>query len=52
MKDFTEGIENFEKHYLQYHLNKHNGKVSETAHDLNLDRSTLYKKIKRFGLII
>jgi DNA-binding NtrC family response regulator len=45
------GQENFEKHYLQYHLNKHNGKVTETAESINLDRSTLYKKIKKLGLI-
>jgi DNA-binding NtrC family response regulator len=51
MSDFTMGQENFEKHYLQYHLNKHNGKVTETAESINLDRSTLYKKIKKLGLI-
>lgn len=51
MDDFTSGLENFEKHYLQYHLNKHDGKVTETAESINLDRSTLYKKIKKLGLI-
>ncbi len=41
----------FEKNYLQYVLNKVGGKKTEAAKLLGIDRSNLYKKLRKHGLI-
>ena len=40
----------FEKNHISNTLQKHQGKISETARALGIDRSNLFKKIRRFGL--
>ncbi len=41
----------FEKNYLQYVLEKVGGKKTEAAKLLGIDRSNLYKKLRKHGLI-
>jgi DNA-binding NtrC family response regulator len=43
-------IHDFEKNYLQTILQKHNWKINETAEALGIDRSNLFKKMRRYGL--
>lgn len=42
-------VEAFEKFYILRNLHKNSGKKGKTAHDLQVDRKTLYKKLKRYG---
>ncbi len=50
ISNYTEACDHFSKKYILYHLAKNNRKISLTAHKLGLDRSTLYKKLKKFNL--
>ncbi len=47
MKD---AIELFEKKYLIHRLNKNNWKMTKTANEIDLERTTLYKKIKKYNI--
>ena len=49
-KNFTEATSAFEKEYLEYQLSLYNNKVSLTAKKIGLERTTLYKKIKKYGI--
>jgi len=44
-------IEAFEKFYIPRTLELHNKHKGKTAESLNVDRKTLYRKLKKFGLI-
>ena len=43
-------IEDIEKHYILKALEKHKGKLTEVANELNLSRQTIYRKLKKYGL--
>lgn len=42
--------ENFETMYLQYHLNKVQGNVSQLAKNIGMERTHLYRKLKMLGI--
>lgn len=44
-------VENFEKEFLRYHLEKNNGNISKTAEVIGLSRVSLYKKINQYNLL-
>ena len=43
-------VHNFEKRYILLTLQKHNWKIGETANELGIDRSNLFKKMRKYGL--
>ncbi len=45
-----DAVSNFEKIYLEYQLNSNGNKVSALAEKLGIDRTTLYKKMKRLEI--
>ena len=49
--DYQEIMENFEKRYLEYQLQKHQMKVTHLAQAMKLDKSTIYKKFKKLGIV-
>lgn len=49
-KDFKRAKKNFEKIYLSQALWENDWNVSQTALDLKLPRSSIYEKIKEFGI--
>lgn len=48
--DYQTAFESFEKKYLIRQLQKHHYKVPELSDNLGLDRSTVYKKLKKYGI--
>ncbi len=44
-------VENFEKEFLKYHIEKNNGNISKTAEAIGLSRVSLYKKINQYNLL-
>ena len=50
ISDYTSACDNFSKKYILFHLEKNNRKISLTAQKLGIDRSTLYKKLKKLHL--
>lgn len=44
-------LENFEKRYIQYVLQKVGGKKEKAAHILGINRRTLYRKEKEYGWV-
>jgi len=44
-------VEDYEKKAIICAMNKHNGNLSKAADELGIARSTLYRKISRFGII-
>ncbi|MES9902556.1 MAG: sigma-54 dependent transcriptional regulator [Sedimenticola sp.] len=44
--------EAFEKAYLEYHLEKHNGNVSQIAQAAGVERTHLYRKLRAVGIEI
>jgi two-component system nitrogen regulation response regulator NtrX len=49
-ESLREAKEHFEKNYLEFMLQRHGYNVTRTAEALQIERSHLHKKIKRFGL--
>lgn len=47
---FYEALESFEKKYLEKALKQHNGKINLTSKMIGLNKVTLIKKIKQYGL--
>ena len=47
-----QSLESFEELFIKQHLEKNLGRVSRTAKAIGLDRTTLYKKMKKFGIEI
>jgi DNA-binding NtrC family response regulator len=43
-------IQSFEKRYILSALDKYNWKIQETANALGVDRSNLFKKMRRHGI--
>ncbi|HHE37350.1 MAG TPA: sigma-54-dependent Fis family transcriptional regulator, partial [Candidatus Cloacimonetes bacterium] len=50
--DFYRSLEDYEKLFLKHHLEKNLYRVSRTAEAIGLDRTTLYKKMKKYGIEI
>ncbi len=46
-----EMLENLEKHQLKEALDRNEGSVSRTAAELGINRTTLYYRLKKYGLI-
>jgi DNA-binding NtrC family response regulator len=51
MDKLKDGIASFEKDFLHFHLNRHNWRISHTARQIGIERTTLYKKMKTYNLI-
>jgi DNA-binding NtrC family response regulator len=47
---FNEARVRFEKTYLAFHLIKNQGCLTQTAQTTGLDRTTLYRKLRKFGM--
>lgn len=43
-------VHNFEKKFILLSLQKHNWRIGETAEALGIDRSNLFKKMRKYGL--
>ena len=48
--ELKDALNEFEKKYILKTLQKHQGKISETARVLGIDRSNLFKKMRKLGL--
>jgi two-component system nitrogen regulation response regulator NtrX len=48
---FSEFKDLAERAYLLHQLRRHDWNVSETARQIEMPRSNLYKKIERYGLV-
>ncbi len=48
--NLREAREQFEKSYLEYHLQRFSGNVSELAQFAGMERTHLYRKLKTFGI--
>ena len=46
----SDAVESFEKFYIVQSLEKNSGKKGKAAGDLQVDRKTLYKKLKKHGV--
>ncbi len=49
-KRYSEALQKFEKYYLEYYLKKRDHNVSDVADEIGLDRTTLYRKLKKFEI--
>ena len=45
-----DAVEHFERRYIKAAIDRHEGNIAEAARELGLERSHLYKKIKKLGL--
>jgi DNA-binding NtrC family response regulator len=45
-----EARDQFEKHYLNHHLEQSSGNISELAHKIGIERTHLYRKLKGYGI--
>lgn len=50
MGNWKESMDEFEKEFLLYHLNRNRWKVEKTAEAIGLDKTTLYKKISKYQI--
>lgn len=50
--DYNLAVENFNKLYLSNQLTQNNYKISDIADKLGIDRTTLYKKMKKYDITI
>ena len=50
--DYHQALENFEKLFLHEALTKFNGKISLTARELHISKSTLIAKVRKYGINI
>ena len=46
-KKLSDGLDAFEKKYLQYHLAMNDGNMNRTAEKIGIERTTLYRKLKK-----
>jgi len=49
-QNFNDAREDFEKHYLQFHLLKNNGIISKTAEAIGIYPSNLHAKLKKYKI--
>ncbi|HPT73118.1 MAG TPA: sigma-54 dependent transcriptional regulator [Candidatus Cloacimonadota bacterium] len=50
LESIKDSVAAFEKDYLIYHLQKNDWKINETATNVGLERTTLYKKMKQYNI--
>lgn len=50
MSNTSESLDDLEKKFIQQILNKYDWNISRSAKALNVDRVTLYNKIKKYSL--
>ncbi len=50
MDNFKEAVVTFERNYLTQKLHQHKWKMSEVSRSINIERSTLYKKISQLNI--
>ena len=50
-KTFREARTDFEREFIRARLQEHGGNVTQTAEDIEMDRTSLHKKMKSLGLI-
>jgi DNA-binding NtrC family response regulator len=50
IKNYKQAVETFESEYLQGFLTKHNWNVDQVSSIIGLDRSSIYKKIKKLNI--
>ena len=50
IKDYQQATDAFEKQYIEYHLDKAHGQVTKAAQSIGIDRTTLYKKMRKHGI--
>jgi two-component system response regulator HydG len=43
-------VDDYEKKAISFALSRHNGNLSKASEELGIARSTLYRKIARFGM--
>ncbi len=48
--ELKQAIHDFERKYILLALQKHDWKIIETANELGIDRSNLFKKMRKYGL--
>ncbi|HDL02126.1 MAG TPA: sigma-54-dependent Fis family transcriptional regulator, partial [candidate division Zixibacteria bacterium] len=48
--NLKDAVSEFEKKQIEASINRHNGNISKTAKELGLERSHLYKKMKKLGI--
>jgi len=48
--ELKQAIHDFERRYILLALQKHDWKIIETANELGIDRSNLFKKMRKYGL--
>ncbi|MFC2092471.1 helix-turn-helix domain-containing protein [Bacteroidota bacterium] len=48
--DTDQSLDTFEKKYIGKILNENNWNISRSSEKLNIDRATLYNKIKKYNL--
>lgn len=46
-----QSMESFERKFIQHHLEKNRWNRAQTADAIGIERTTLYKKMKKFGLL-
>jgi len=52
MNNLKESMTEYERDYLIHHLALNSWQVSKTARSIGIERTTLYKKIKQFGITL
>jgi len=50
MSKMKDSVSAFEKEYLLHHLTKNKWRINHTAKQIGIERTTLYKKLKLYGL--
>ena len=48
--NLKDALDNFERDFIKAAISRNNGNMTDTARELGIERSHLYKKIKKLGL--
>jgi len=51
-EDYNTAMDTFERQYLEHALKKHHRNIAKASEDMGIDRTTLYKKMKKLNLSI
>jgi len=47
IEKINDAVHSFEQKYIQFHLEQNEGNISKTAENLGIERTTLYRKLKK-----
>ncbi|MFC2152642.1 sigma-54-dependent transcriptional regulator, partial [Bacteroidota bacterium] len=50
INEFSDSVQSYEEQYIKFHLEKNKWKIKETAEAIGIEKSTLYKKLKKYGI--